>query len=178
MKKINVTEKQISAFAPAGINLRQEVKWINILLAASFCYSLIFLIYLSNAYHGLFTYIAGKKVLVDGAIMPDFAELLGTSLSGFLITALSMAGLLAYHYLYHFQGSKSIYLMKRLPDRLELWRRCLSLPVLAAVLSLCIAAVLLAVYFGIYLLVTPEVCLTPDQWGKIWDAYFEAGRRF
>lgn len=177
MKKINVKEKQIIAFVPLGIDLQQELKWITILLAVSFLYSMTFLIYLSNAYHELFAYIAGKKVMIDGVIMPDFVELLGNSLSGFLITALSMAGLLGYHYLYHFQGSKSIYLMKRLPDRMELWKRCLGLPVLSAVLSLCIAVLLLIVYFGIYLLVTPEVCLTPDQWRKIWDAYFEAVRR-
>ncbi|MDF2656212.1 MAG: hypothetical protein K0R19_2686 [Bacillota bacterium] len=175
MKWKNLQSK-MESLVPAGIDLQQELKWIRILLTASFLYSFIFLLALSNAYQGLFIYVAKKKVLMDGAIMPDFVKLLGNSLAGFLITVLSMIGILLYHYLYHFQGSKSIYLMKRLPDRWELWKRCLSLPILAALVSFCIAAVLLIVYFGIYLLITPEICLLPNQWEKIWEAFFKAGR--
>lgn len=172
MNTKNSLKGQLESLLPAGIDMQQELRWIAFLLAASLLYSMGYLISLANAYQSLFTLVANKKVLMDGAVMPDFADLLESGLTGFLITALSMVGFIGYHYIYHFQGSKSIYLMKRLPYRWELWKRCISLPVLAAVSSLTLAAVLLVVYYGIYLLVTPDGCLVPNQWEQVWDVYF------
>ena len=62
-------------------------------------------------------------------------------------------------YLSHYQGGRSIYTMRRLPHRGELWRRCLAVPAATALTALAAAAVLTAVYFGIYLIFTPAVCL-------------------
>lgn len=161
----------IEKYFPAGIDRRQEIKWIVIGLSASFIYSLEFFIFLSNRYYSLFTMRGKKLVLTEGAVMPDFVEVLGSSLTGFWLVALCMVALFAYHYVYHYQGSKSIYLMKRLPNRWELWRRCVALPALSAAAALCLAGLLLLIYLGIYLLVTPKTCLAPGQWQKIWNTY-------
>ena len=67
------------------------------------------------------------------------------------------------------QGSKNIYLMKRLPSRWELHRRCILLPALGMVGSLVMGFTLLMIYFAIYMLVTPDRCLPPDQWQKLWS---------
>ena len=72
------------------------------------------------------------------------------------------------HYSYHYRESKSIYLMRRLSDPWELHRRCLTLPVVGVGLALLVAFVLLMLYFAVYMGVTPEECLTPHQWQKIW----------
>ena len=37
-----------------------------------------------------------------------------------------------------------------------------------AALCLLAAFVVLLLYFGYYMIATPEQCLTPDQWQKIW----------
>ena len=101
--------------------------------------------------------------------MPDFVTLLGHYLIGFLLVALCMLAIVAYHYLYHRQGSKSIYTMRRLPDGMVLHRRCWTLPVLMALASLLAAFVLLMIYYAIYMFVTPDACLTPGQWQKLWS---------
>jgi amino acid transporter len=101
--------------------------------------------------------------------MTDFYAILGGALYGFLILALCMPALILYHYAYHYQGSKNIYLMRRLPNRWELHKRCVTLPLLAALICLLSVLVLLCIYLGIYMTATPRECLTPGQWQKIWS---------
>lgn len=64
-----------------------------------------------------------------------------------------------YYYTYHYQGSKMMYLMKRLPDKWEVHRRCWTLP-LAGTALLCVwMLVLRMLYFAIYMVCTPSQCL-------------------
>lgn len=154
-------------YVPPGINHMRELKWIRAGLLASGIYSLGFVISYIESYRALFWDLDKEKGIIKGAMMPDFVDLLGYHLFGFAMLALCMLAVILAHYLYHFQGSKSIYLMKRLPNRFEFWRRCLTLPVATAMISVLIALILLLLYFGIYLLVTPDLCLTPNQWEKL-----------
>jgi len=73
------------------------------------------------------------------------------------------------HYQYHHRVSKSIYTMKRLPNRWELHRRCWSLPLCCFAAVLLTGFLLLLVYYAVYLLVTPAENLAPDQWKKLWS---------
>ena len=155
-------------WVPAGVDLRQEAKWIGGGLGISFLYSLTFFASYANENRALYWVRGSEKVLRDGAVMADFKAVLGNSLVGFWVVALCMAALLVYHIVYHYQGSKSIYLMRRLPSRRELWRRCVALPLLAALLSLCLAMTALVLYYMFYMASTPEACLTPGQWQKLW----------
>ena len=83
-------------------------------------------------------------------------------------TSLCLVLLAAYHYAYHRQGSKSIYLMRRLPSKLELHRRCLTLPIAGILIALLTAFLLLLIYYAVYMNVTPAECLMPGQWQKLW----------
>lgn len=156
---------------PAGIDYELERKWLQGGLALSVIYSLGFFIRLTSSRSQLFETVGGKRILVDGAVMANFSEVLGSALLGFLIVLLLTIPLAAYHYFYHYQGSKSIYLMRRLPDRWELLRRCVSLPVAVAAFMLLIAVLLLFLYYGIYCLATPEGCMRPRQWQILWNTY-------
>jgi len=153
-------------YVPPGINHKKEREWIIAGLVISLICSMGFLLSYIENYRALFWELDGEKGIIKGALMPDFVGLLNSRLYGFPVLALCMVAVFLYHYLYHYQGSKSIYLMKRLPDRFELWRRCLTLPLAAALLSMVIAAALMLLYFGIYMYFTPDVCLTPNQWEK------------
>ncbi|NLW16480.1 MAG: hypothetical protein GX033_02315 [Firmicutes bacterium] len=161
---------------PPGVDLERELAWFEGGIFVSLLYSLRFLIRYANEYQSLFLWNGSEKVLNTNAVMPDFVQILGGSLSGFLVLALCMAATAAYHYSYHFQGSKSIYLMKRLPNRWELPRRCLTLPVLGIITCLCIALLLLLIYYAVYMLFTPRACLAPQQWHKIWSVLRGVGR--
>lgn len=161
---------------PPGVDLERELAWFEGGIFVSLLYSLGFLLRYANEYQSLFLWNGSEKVLDTSAVMPDFIQILGGSLSGFLVLALCMAATAAYHYSYHFQGSKSIYLMKRLPNRWELPRRCLTLPVLGIITCLGIALLLLLIYYAVYMLFTPRACLAPQQWHKIWSVLRGVGR--
>ena len=86
--------------------------------------------------------------------MTDFADLIGAqSDSAF------------------WRGAKSIYLMRRLPDRWELARRCLAIPLLTVACALLLVVILLPAFYGIYLHLTPEDALRPGQLDKLWDNF-------
>lgn len=99
--------------------------------------------------------------------MVDFCVVLGGALIPFFLLALCELAFLLYFYLTFFQGSKSIYLMRRLPRR-ELARRCLALPVSAAASTLLAAFAMLLICYAIYMVKVPDESLTPHQWQKLW----------
>lgn len=159
----------LSRYAPPGVNLAVQKRTFIWGGAAALCWSFSFFYNLSQGFQSLFvTRWGGQRMLRDGAVMPDYADMVAFSFWGFAALAMIMLGFAAYNYVYHRQGSMSIYLMRRLPSRWELHCRCLLLP--AAAVLLCVLAVvaLLCIYYLIYLAVTPEQCLAPGQWQRLW----------
>lgn len=155
--------------APPGFPLGAELIFFGCAAAMAALFSLLYLSDLSSAVENLYDrFGTEQQILRPDAVMPDFIVLLGPHLTGFPLLACSMVLFAAIHYASFYQGSKSIYLMRRLPSRWELHRRCLILPVLGAVTALLLGFALLLLYFRLYLLRTPAPCLTPHQWAKIW----------
>lgn len=101
--------------------------------------------------------------------MSPFAEVLGGSLWGFAVVALICLALTAVRWGYYYQGSRSIYFMRRLPQRGELTRRTAGLPVLLAMLTLVCAAVMLLGCLAAYWLIVPEEIRPVDQWQSMWN---------
>lgn len=137
-------------------------------LAVSALWSMIFFVRYFGYRGNLYGEGSGGRVLLAGAMMPDFVELLDHVFLGFLLLAAAMLGFIAAHYAYHWQGSRSIYLMRRLPDRFELHRRCLTVPFCMMLVCAGCAFVLLLLYFAVYMVFTPSECVRPDQWYRIW----------
>ncbi len=161
-------KEKLRPYAPVGMNLNTEF-WVFILgLIFSTLFSLFFFADFDNAYDRLFRHEGDRKILRPDAVMPDFDVLALQYFVGFGILALIMLLFIFFHYGYHHQETKSIYLMRRLSDPWELHRRCLTLPLLGAGATLLVAFVLLLLFFAVYMAVTPEECLTPCQWQKIW----------
>ncbi len=98
--------------------------------------------------------------LVPNRVVPRFSWLiLGTPLMGFGIFFLCMALQVARHYRYHTRDSMSIYLMKRLPNRWELHRRCWTVPLLASLAELLLMGLMIFLCWLLYRYTTPEGCL-------------------
>ncbi len=164
MKKVNWER-----LAPPGFSLEVEVVFFGLAAAIAVLFSFLYLSDLSTAVRSLYDHFdTAQQVLRHDAVMPDFKELLGTHLNGFPLLACSTVLFAAIHYASFYQGSKSIYLMRRLPNRWELHKRCLALPIMGAAAALLLGFLLLLLYFWIYLLRTPAPCLTPHQWAKLW----------
>lgn len=164
MKMLDLTRH-----APPGIKLKPELQFIISGFIFSFLGSLLFLQSYNMALQDLYVETVASNVLIQGARMPDFHVLLDGNLNLYIIFALSMFAVIAYNYSYHYRGSKSIYLMRRLPKRWELHRRCLTIPLVSSLMYLLSAVLMLFIFYGIYMEFTPEQCLTPGQLQKLWS---------
>jgi len=159
---------QLDRYAPPGINLHGEKTFFIAGMLLSTLYSVTFLSRFGRYKDDLYHRVRGENVLIPGAVMQDFDFLLDKALWGFFLLCFCLVLLAAYHYAYHRQGSKSIYLMRRLPSKLELHRRCLTLPIAGILIALLTAFLLLLIYYAVYMNVTPAECLMPGQWQKLW----------
>ena len=155
--------------APPGANILIHTNWYIAGTCWSFLWSAGFLLRYSDAYHRLFYTSGGSRYLRSQAMMPEFTELLGGSLNGIYVICLLLLAAVILNYASFYRESKSIYLMKRLPNRWELHRRCILLPALGLAGSLTLRAILLMIYFAVYILITPDRCLPPEQWQKLWS---------
>lgn len=146
-------------YAPPGINIKAEFVWFLTGIIAASTWSLLFLIrYLSHR-NELFCMRAGRLVVMEGAVMVPF-EVLTTGLFHlFGLVFVYELAMVVYHYFYHYQGSKMMYLMKRLPDKWEVHKRCLILPSIAFIITFVQVHLLKGIYYAIYLIFTPAQCL-------------------
>ena len=151
--------KWLEKYAPLGIHLTSEIGLYIFGMIAATLHSMWFLLEYGSAVNNLYQYSAGKRVLMEGARIQGFSQLTeGVFLTGQLVCIVTLL-VVIYHYLYHYQGSRMMYLMNRLPDKMDVHKRCWTLPVAGS----CIAAVwmmlLKMIYYAIYLLCTPSQCL-------------------
>lgn len=162
----------ISRHLPPGLSFSEERSFFLIGAIAAGVYSLLFFVRFSNALSDLYETerLTGKRVLIDGAQMQPFETLYGGLSTGFYLLAAAMLFWALRHYLYHWQASKSVYLMRRLPNRLEWHRRCLSVPSAMALFCLAAAVLIPALYYGIYCLITPASCLGVQSFASFWRA--------
>lgn len=122
--------------APPGFSAKTEAGWTLAALGAAFLWSLGGPIRIKEAWDRVrdaLTY--GMKLLE-----PEFSECLGVALYGFGIVAAGLIVLAAWHYASFYQGARSDYLMRRLPNRWELHTRCLLVPVMGLLLTAILAA--------------------------------------
>jgi len=157
-------------WAPPGMQMHSEMLTYGYGGAFAALYALVhFAVAFGDAHASLYVWEGGRRVILEGTLMPDFAVLFDGALTGFAVLALIAAGFLLWHYRYHYFGSKSIYLMRRLPDPTELHRRCLAIPVAVMIISAVLALMILLICYGIYMVAAPEQCIAPEQWQKIWS---------
>ena len=150
----------LSRFAPLGLDGNREWHWIlSGWIVAGISAILNFSNQYTDALSWLYLYGMGSKKLISGAVMEPFSRLVLGCDVGFSLVCLAMVLLGIYHYYYHNQSSKPIYLMRRLPSSWELHIRCLGIPVMGAVGAMAILGVLTVVFYLIYYFCTPAQCL-------------------
>ena len=146
-------------YVPLGMDGKNVWNKMCMGLGAAAGFSLSFLSRFSDAVDDLYIYRGGSRFLIEGAKIVPFRELRLGVFWAFAVMAFALALTAVSFYNYHSQGSRSIYTMKRLPNRWELWRRVLSLPLWAMAVCGLTALLLTGLYYGIYLLFTPQGCL-------------------
>ena len=170
-----MTDK-IKKIIPVGIKAETEIWIFFSALAVGICRALLFFQAYFREYNRLFNIEYGKRVLIKGRMMLDFYEILEGTFNGFVIAIFGFICLIIFHYGYHYKDSKSIYTMKRLPNKYELHIRCFTFPVIGIITSIVISAILLVLFYLYYITKTPDECLIPDQWERLFTAILNGGK--
>ncbi len=97
--------------------------------------------------------------LIPGAMIHPFPSLIQHSFDFFPLFWLFMLWEVIDCYLYHRKETRSIYLMRRLPDKWDLHRRCWGRPLIYTAGSIVLIGLILLSYFIVYLVFTPAECL-------------------
>ena len=165
--KTNTKKIELSRLVPPGVDPKNEIIGFVLLLFLVFLLSTPFFARFHQAEHNLYYHYYEELVLKEGAVMEDINFLLRrTFLGAWLIPALSIADAVTYRLSFR-KKSMSIYVMKRLPRSWELWRRCLTFPLLKLIVGIAFCALLLWIYYCTYRSV-PAQCLpetvTIDLW--------------
>ena len=161
------SERKLSRLLPPNMDAAQVKGWIIALLTivALLC-AILFLGSYPEDYRNLFLDWGTKRQrFAPGMIIPRFdryAILTAYVIGGALVLTLASAALL---YSSYYQGSRSIYLMRRLPDGRSLRRRQIwSVPLRVMGLLLLLGVVMLAATWLVWRFVTPAQCLpTPEN---------------
>lgn len=163
-------KKEISYYAPAGMELKQEktVFIIGMIMSSVFSFGFFGIVF-SDCLEKLYWKNGADRSVIPGAMMMNFTEIFGEALLGFKVVVALMIAAAVMHYAYHFAESRSIYTMRRLPSVWELHRRCLTLPICGIIISLMTAFAILLICYGFYVGLTPKECIIPGQWQKIWN---------
>ena len=160
-------------YSPPGAELKSE--WVVYLFGniTAFAVSLMFFASYASARSELYNYdrVQKKYILNEAATMQGFSDILGGYLLGFVLIGVIMLSFIIFRYSYYRQGSKSIYLMKRLPERNEIHKRAIPLPVIASLSCLIYAFILRFFYFAVYMIATPNKCLPAGAWVELWRLF-------
>lgn len=107
-----------------------------------------------------------EPVLIPGKLVPPYPQVLGNALLGFGLVALCLILLPIGHFLWHRWGARSDYLMRRLPRRQELAKRCVTGSALLLVITALTGLVMFGLLFLWYQAATPAGHLPPDMWAR------------
>ncbi len=155
---------KIKVFFPPGYEYETACKRQLIMLAAAVVYSFRFFFQYYDARKQLYEWVFQRpgvsiRVLREGAQIASFAEVVEFSFLLFVPLLLVFWVEIIEHYLYYKSGSKSIYLIKRLPHKWFFWKTCVIGPLLGMVFTGVIIGILLLLYYGVYICFTPAGCL-------------------
>lgn len=151
--------KWLEKYAPLGINYSSHIGVYMFGMFAATLHSLLFFLAYGNAVNDLYEYRVSGRVLREGAIIQSFSKLTeGVFTTGMLVCIVTLL-VVVYYYLYHYQGSKMMYLMRRLPDKNEVVRRCWTLPIAGSVIMAVWMLSLKMIFYAVYILCTPSQCL-------------------
>ena len=145
---------------PPGYEYERERNLAVLLLGIAAALSLQYFVRLKDAY-GMLYYVdrAQRRTVRPGAVAIAFWQLAHPYGSLFLPYFLFLAFLAVYHYTYYYRETKSIYLMRRLPERGVLVKSCMQAPLLGMAAGALAMAALCLVYYGVYLLGIPGECM-------------------
>ena len=157
-------EKFFDTLFPPGYDRQKELRLLFVYLLMGIIFSFRCITEYYEAYDGLFVWRSEngfgiEKVVRQGAQIVPFGEIVGYNFMMLWLVVFLLITTPVKHYLYYTKGSKSIYLVRRLPDKRYVWKTCVLGPLIGMGITLAIIGFLRLVYWLIYIGVTPAECL-------------------
>ena len=149
-------------YMPLGIDMQKTNFFFGICIAIGMVEHMVFygkyILQMEQITKGI------KGVTLDSAIkMPYFWELQDNAYYGYIIAILLALFLQAFwNYEYYNKKTKSVYVMKRLPDRKEYKRTIWFSPIIQAVIIGIVMIVHTAIDLFLYAVATPDIALPSD----------------
>lgn len=149
-------------FMPIGSNMEKANFFLGICILAGMGQHLLFYARYITCLDKIGNAIKG--VTADmGASMPYFSELQENTYYGYILAVILVIAVQTYwNYEYYNKETKSVYVMKRLPDSKEYNRTIWVAPVIEGIIIIIIMAVHTLIDLGVYLIMTPEAAFQPD----------------
>lgn len=148
---------------PPNVEPKEAHGWImGIGIGGALVSAIWFLMMYSRAYRALFAYnpVLRKSVVISGAQMRPFTDFTVCATGLFAFFTFVIAAWTVMLYGSFSQGSQSLYLMRRLPrGKKVLTGYVLQAPLVCLALAAALCAGLLAVYYLVWQLATPGICL-------------------
>ena len=166
--------KRVFSTLPPNVETEWVQGWILLSLTASaFVCAILFLVRYYQAYNQLWwsSYSPWPGELRGDVLMLPFAECASWTLAVYPVLAAVALATAAVLYSSYYQGSRSIYLMRRLPEGRGILRRQVwTVPVCWALTLLLTGAVLLGLCWLLWRFKTPAECLpTPENIARVED---------
>lgn len=160
-KKLNLTRLR-KKFLPVGINMERA----NNLFGGCLCLGIgehsVFLFKYVLEFYRVNENIKGVTI-APGVKMPYFWELQQHSYYGYILAIFLVIFIQAYwNYEYYNKKTKSVYVMKMLPDGKEYRRTIWTIPVIEAIFIVAVMIVHIIFDVCVYVFMTPELALYPD----------------
>lgn len=155
----------LSRLFPLGWPWQKEITAAACALALSALTALTLFAYrFGEALDSLYYGTGPERQLVQGTMVPSYPQVLGNAFLAFGLMALCLVLLPIGHFLWHRWGARSDYLMRRLPRRQELAKRCLAGPALLLAITVLTGLALFGLFFIWYQAATPAGHLPLDVW--------------
>lgn len=150
---------KLQNFHPMTIDVRISlIRYYTVIALVTFVSFIMFVLDYLKEYNKIYYYRNSIKVH-DITPIKSFKDILLDSdcMVGFLIIIVLLIACIFVFYLSHKQGSKSIYLMRRLPKKYEFLIRCITLPLLGVLCTVVIRFIFWCLCASIYYGMTPSV---------------------
>lgn len=157
-------EKFFDTLFPPGYDKQKECRQLFFSLLAGIIFSFRCIAMYYEAYDDLLVWkvengFGVEKVVRQGAKIVPFEEIISYNFMMLWLVLFLLIITVLKHYLYYTKGSKSIYLVRRIPDKRYVWRTCVLGPLIGMGITLAVIGILRLVYWLIYIGVTPVECL-------------------
>ena len=162
MNKNEIIKTKLKKLAPPGSHIDTTLKLFISEVVIMALISLTAIVKIRDAnykiFHDQFGYYHDS-----GKMMPYFGELITGSLMLIWVILLFNIAFGIANYMSFSKGSKSIYVMKRVPDSKEMFRRSFALPFAGIALALIVAIILLIIFYLAYRTIPPLDRIYPVQ---------------